>query len=663
MRSIHQNRIDQINAELELLPKESLTFKTIKGKKQPYLQWTEDGKTKSKYLKLEEREYVFSLIDKKEKLKEEKRRLLSYHRIVADILKRNPTLDQKPALGEQSFYLLRKTQSAYIDKTHFIGQWWRDPSSATLITRPRRFGKTLTLSMVECFFSTNYYFEEKGFPLRDMFHDLHIWQDEEMRELQGTIPTIFFSFAPVKTSDCDFSIDIICDSLCSLYRRNWYLYEDDVLNKEDKMLFKTTYDFLLRNDRLTAVKALHTLCRLKYLYHKKPVIMLIDEYDTPLIEAYQSPKDWEKMISFMRMLFNYTLKSNQYLIKSLITGITRIAKESLFSDMNQLAVSTVTSDHYADIFGFTRWEVEELLLCQNNDEIKKVKAWYDGYTFGHMREIYNPWSIMCYVSQREFRPYWINTASHGLIDRLLLKGGIHAKKEVEILLSGHCLHKKLDETIDFQNLETNEASLWSLLLATGYLRAEGISYGPEIECDLYLTNYEANCMLTSIVSKWFGRSYYHYSDFCQSLIKDDLEAMNYYLGEVAKTMISFFDTAAPSGNKAPENFYHGLVLGLIVELEKEYQITSNRESGFGRYDIMMKPLKSNLPSIIIEFKLLSPRTEKNLEETAHRALKQIEEKHYKEELLSQGIEENQIHSYGFAFHGKEVLILENSPTA
>ena len=576
--------------------------------------------------------------------------------------------ENRAGLGYQDFAEVRTEHIFYIDKTYFIRDWWEYADKVTLITRPRRFGKTLNMSMVECFFSNKYAGRQ------DLFEELFIWnarskdKDFQYRDLQGIFPVIFLSFANIKATKYEDMKYKISEVIAELYEQNRYLLEGTLLSENEKSYYnRMTWN---ASDAMLS-SSLRQMSNFLQRYHGREVMILLDEYDTPMQEAWLS-NYWNEAVEFFRSLFNSTFKTNPYLYRGLITGITRISKESIFSDLNNLEIVTTTSQKYATAFGFTETEVFQALENAGLGKEKwNVRKWYDGFVFGNVSDIYNPWSIVSFISKNgSYDTYWSNTSGNGLINSLIQKGNSVTKQMVEELLQEKSIRVQIDEQIVFNQLTDNTNAVWSLLLATGYLKVlktemimRNNERNNENEGDVWytlmLTNLEVKRMFRKMVKGWFASdTELYYNEFIKALLNDNIKKMNTFMNKVALNTFSSFDSGnKPSEQTEPERFYHGFVLGMVVNLSGIYKITSNRESGYGRYDVMLKPLDKNEKAFIFEFKVLdSDENEITLEDTLANAHIQIVEKQYEAELISEGVKPEQIRKYGFAFQGKKCLI-------
>lgn len=556
-------------------------------------------------------------------------------------------------IGKQSFEDIIQSNCFYIDKTSLIKEWWESEDDITLITRPRRFGKTLNMDMLKCFFSNQY--QDKGY----LFEGLNIWKEEKYQQLQGTYPVIYLSFADVKQTNYKDAVLKIKKIITDVYQQYIELAGWEGLTEVQIRQFRSVDPYM---DDVTAQCALKDLSGYLYRYYEKKVIILLDEFDTPMQEAYIHGY-WNEFTAFIRSLFNAAFKTNPYLNRAMMMGITRVSKESIFSDLNNLKVVTTTSEEYATCFGFTEEEVfaalEEFQLADQKDA---VKQWYDGFTFGSQQDIYNPWSITNYLKEKKFLAYWASTSSNGLVNRLIQTSQPDVKESMEELLNEREIVLNFDEQIVFDQLETKENAIWSLMVASGYLKIDKIEYRGILYVPWYhlkITNLETLGMFSEMFAGWFQNTRSNYNAFIKAMLCGNIKEMNAYMNEVALATFSSFDTGShPSGRTQPERFYHGFVLGLLVELRDQYEVRSNRESGYGRYDVMLIPRQKNQLAFVLEFKVYDAQEELKLEDTVQSALAQIEEKDYDTELVERGISKLQIRHYGFAFEGKKVLIGE-----
>lgn len=556
-------------------------------------------------------------------------------------------------IGKQSFEDIIQSNCFYIDKTSLIKEWWESEDDITLITRPRRFGKTLNMDMLKCFFSNQY--RDQG----QLFEGLNIWKEEKYQQLQGTYPVIYLSFADVKQTNYKDAVLKIKKIITDVYQQYIELAGWEGLTEVQVRQFQSVDPYM---DDVTAQCALKDLSGYLYRYYEKKVIILLDEFDTPMQEAYIHGY-WDEFTAFIRSLFNAAFKTNPYLNRAMMTGITRVSKESIFSDLNNLKVVTTTSEEYATCFGFTQEEVFEALEeFQLADQKDAVKQWYDGFTFGSQRDIYNPWSITNYLKEKKLLAYWASTSSNGLINRLIQISKPDVKEFMEELLNEREIVLNFDEQIVFDQLETKENAIWSLMVASGYLKIDKIEYRGILHVPWYhlkITNLETLGMFSEMFAGWFQNTRSNYNAFIKAMLCGNIKEMNAYMNEVALATFSSFDAGShPSGRTQPERFYHGFVLGLLVELRDQYEVRSNRESGYGRYDVMLMPRQKNKLAFVLEFKVYDAQEELKLEDTVQSALVQIEEKDYDTELVERGISKSKIRHYGFAFEGKKVLIGE-----
>lgn len=466
-------------------------------------------------------------------------------------------------IGLQDFSKIQYENIFYVDKTRFIKEWWESKDEVTLITRPRRFGKTLTMSMVEQFFSVEYAGNK-------YFQGMDIWKEKKYQELQGSYPVISLTFSSIKEKNYEDAKKKICATIQMLYQKYRFLIDEGVLSDQEKE------EFLKVSAETPEYEASLTLKKLSaYLnqYYGKNVILLLDEYDTPMQEAYVKGY-WQELADFIRNLLNATFKDNPYLARGIMTGITRISRESIFSDLNHLKVVTTTSNKYADCFGFTAEEVfnslKEYGLEARTNEVKK---WYDGFCFGKVKDIYNPWSILNYLDNRTAAPYWVNTSSNHLIGKLLQEGNKQVKESFEKLLRKECIYAEIDEQIVYDQLDIDENAIWSLMLASGYLKVNNSRIKETNDewnqiYELSVTNFEVLLMLKKLVRSWFAPSASNYNEFIKALLQDDIKAMNLYMNRIALSVFSFFDTEKKHQRQQNRNvFIMVLYWGLLLTLK------------------------------------------------------------------------------------------------
>ncbi len=550
------------------------------------------------------------------------------------------------AIGSQSFSDIRKENCFLIDKTLFIKDWWENKDSVTLITRPRRFGKTLNLDMMNCFFSKEY--ENRA----ELFEGLKIWEYEEYRKMQGTYPVIYLSFASVKETTYPKAVLSLGKKIRQLYIRMKDIIESEEFDEIEK---EDYYGYAKEITEDNISDSLNMLCYYMQKKSKQKVMVFLDEYDTPLQEAYVNGY-WNEMSGLIRSLFNNTFKTNECLSRAILTGITRVSKESMFSDLNNLELCTMSSEKYREYFGFTEKEVFDSMDEYGYASKEEVKHWYDGFTIGSKADMYNPWSIINFLDKGILAPYWSNSSSNNLAGKLIREGSKSIKTDFQTLLEGGTIVKKIDTEMVFSRLSSDEDAVWSLFVSSGYVKP--ISQSGK-KSEITITNYEVRQMFESLVEDWFGEESSDYNDFIRALLNGNVYEMNKTMNELSLSMFSSFDTGnKPSQRLRPERFYHGFVLGLLVELRDRYIITSNRESGYGRYDVMLEPKNTSENfGIIIEFKVYDEEYgEKTLEDTIKSALAQIEEKKYEQTLIEHGLPKEKIRKYGFAFEGKKVRI-------
>ena len=558
------------------------------------------------------------------------------------------------SIGAQGYEGLRANGYFYVDKTGFVRDWWRAGDAVTLICRPRRFGKTLNLDTVRCFLSAE--FAGRG---EELFGGLEVWGDPGMRALQGTVPVVALSFAKVKATCYDDMLRVICGIVSREVDGHPELRGWEGLTDGDRERLAAVRPSM---DAATCADAINLLCDLLRRRHGVAPVVLLDEYDAPM-EAAWVYGYWDRAVGFLRQLMNATFKTNPALGRALITGVTRVSRESIFSDLNNLTVVTTSTPKYQTCFGFTQAEVDEALAEYGMASLRDdVRAWYDGFVFDGVGHIYNPWSLTQFLeSGGFFDAYWANTSGNGLVSEVVRGGDDELKADFEELMRGGSVEKVIDEQVVFSELRTRPNAVWALLLAAGYVVAPDptpamVATTPR---RLRLTNREVELSFDRMAEGWFAEAGGDWGRFARALLRGNAEEAGDYLSDVMLCCMSSFDGARRSAESEPERFYHGLVLGLLASLRGRYAVESNRESGYGRYDVALVPTdgaEGADPAVVIEFKVFDPKREQSLEDTVARARAQVEERAYVAGLVERGIAPERIRVYGIAFRGKECLV-------
>ena len=549
-------------------------------------------------------------------------------------------------IGVSNFKKLKNENYYFVDKSIFIKDIIDDGSEVILIPRPRRFGKTVNMSMLK------YFFEKTPEDNCELFQDLKIWKEEGYRQYCGKYPVIYISFKDIKYNYWKDSLEAIQMLISDEYKNHKYLVSADSFEENELEYFNN-----IITQKVTisdVVISLKKLTEYLYKHHKERVVIIIDEYDTP-IECSYVKGFYTELIDFMKNFLGGCLKDNVYLEKGILTGILRVAKESIFSGLNNLKVSTILDGQYGAYFGLLEEEVSEVLeyykVEKSRDEIKR---WYNGYIFGG-NTVYNPWSILNAADNcNEFlRPYWVNTSGNDLVKKLITRGNSNLKKELENLLRGSSIVKEINENIVYKDVDEDSNSIWSFLLFNGYLKCvDKRLEDTALVCELCIPNLEVRLLYRQIVKSWFSESINNdkYDLMMKSLINGDIKTFSKVLKEFVFKTFSYFDTCGQESEKT----YHAFVLGLLVSLDGTYEVKSNKESGYGRYDVMLIPKDTTKLGIVFEFKSVDQDDNETLDISADLALKQIEGKKYSQELMDRGV--NKVFEVGIAFQGKDVLV-------
>ena len=547
-------------------------------------------------------------------------------------------------IGTSDFKKMRVNDYFYVDKTLFIKDVLDNKSEIALITRPRRFGKTLNMSTLK------YYFDCTQKDNKELFKGLKIMdQEEKYTSKLGYYPVIYITLKDVVSTNFEKMLLCLKTELVEVFIDFANLLKSEKLLDVEKEMFSTILN--LKANEIEMRDALKLLTRLLYKEYQKPVMLLIDEYDVPLQNAYVEGY-YEEAVKFFKTFYGTTFKDNPYLEKTVLTGVSRVAKESIFSGANNFDVYTILNDEFSKDFGITEEEMEKVIKDFNIEEDKeKIKKWYDGYTIGHTEGIYNPWSIINYLKNKELVPYWVNTSSNDLI-KMTLKNSVTVKEKIERLLKDEEIEVPINLETIIVGIESDENNIWGLMLQTGYLK---ITEVVDLAMHIYkvkIPNYEIKFLFQQIISGWFNDKVI--GNDLRSILKDlvnlNLKEFEKKFNVLVREMFSYMDV----GENTAENFYHAFVLGMLVGLKDTYYVNSNRESGYGRYDIMLEPKDKNGNSFIMEFKVLDDMEEKTVDETLENAKKQIEEKGYETNLRERGFEN--ITKMVYAFKGKEAKL-------
>lgn len=552
-------------------------------------------------------------------------------------------------VGTSNFKELIEENHFFVDKSLLIKEFVQNGAKVILTPRPRRFGKTLNMSMIKHFFDIENKEENKN-----LFKGLKIENEKEIMKMQGRYPVIFLSFKDQKHFNFNNLEESISILISHLFRDYEYLLDSEKLSELDKKELKR---YMAKEASVIEYSGgLSVLMKFMYKHYNEKIIVLIDEYDVPLQEAFIRGY-YEEALVLVRNILTAGLKDNVYLEKALVTGILRVAKESIFSGLNNLEVNTILGLNFNDKFGFEEEEVKDLLQYYDLEcKMDEVKNWYNGYMFGG-KVIYNPWSVLNYIKNNEqgFMPYWINSSGNELIKRLLSRGTKETKECLEELIKGNTITKIVDDHIVMKDVDEDEENIWSFLTMSGYLKPikQELIRG-KIKCDLKIPNEEVHIFYENLIEKWFKESLtsQNYNTMLKALITKDIETFDEIFTEFIMRNMSYFDVSG----KEPEKVYHAFVLGMIVSLNNEYEVKSNKESGYGRYDVMLIPRDASNLGIIIEFKRIKETNSKTIKTGIEEALKQIEENKYEAELIDRGV--GDILKLAIVFKGKKVKIVE-----
>ncbi len=539
-----------------------------------------------------------------------------------------------PAVGESDFRELRRAKSGFVDKSYFIRDLLEDNTKVLCFPRPRRFGKSTNLSML------GYFLRKSNEDLHDIFEGLEVTRHPEtMRHFQK-YPVIFITLKDAKSKTYTDTLADIGKRIETICREHWEtMTMPEGLGRTDR-LRRCLSGTATESDLTSSLKDLSDAL---YEYHKERVVILIDEYDTPMHAGY-THKYFNKITAFLRTFLSRCLKDNSALFKGVMTGILRVARENMFSDLNHIMVHSILDEAYATCFGFTESEVQEIIEPERFEE---VRNWYNGYIFGG-NVIYNPWSILNYIKRGKLEPYWVNTGGTHLIETLALKHGMALSFQSTALLNGETIAARVDPHIALRAIADDPESFWNFLFFCGYLKPVHLELiDGEYHAKLAIPNQEVKVVYRKLFDDWLRRcdpGYGYTNKFVKALMTGDAATAQDMLQRILLTALSVYDTK----QKHPEKLYHGFVVGMLVHLEGQYEVRSNQETIFGRADATIRPKQSGKPGVVMEFKTLDPREE--VEHALLEGAEQIREKHYATQLLAAGV--SMVYEYTMAFDGK-----------
>ena len=548
---------------------------------------------------------------------------------------------EKIGIGTSDFRKLRTLKYYYIDKSMYIKDIIDNASEVALTTRPRRFGKTLNMSMLRYFFDCDIK------DSREMFNGLKIMeQGEKYTSKLGAYPCIYLTLKDLDVSKFEYMITQLKTEMLEIYYEKRYLLDGDNIAEGERTIFNKILSATA--SEMEIINSVKMLSKLLYRHYEKPVMLFIDEYDVPIQAAYVKGF-YNEAIDFLKNFYRTTFKDNPYLEKTVLTGVSRVAKESIFSGANNFKVFTVLDNEFADDFGITSEEMDKVIEDFDvEDEKEEIKKWYDGYRIGNVEGIYNPWSILNYLTDKQLKPYWVNTSSNDLI-KMTIKKSTTVKEKMERLLKGETIEVPIDLETVIYGIEKNENNIWGLMLGTGYLKVDEVVDLARGIYKVKLPNYEINLLFEDMVEEWFANKVIgnDLNSILKDLVELNLDEFEIKFQKLVEEMFSYMDV----GKDTAENFYHAFVLGMLVGLKDSYYVNSNRESGMGRYDIMLEPQDKSKNSFVIEFKVANNMRESTIEDVVESAKKQIEERDYESNLRERGF--NNITKMVFAFKGKE----------